>query len=515
MNLEKESADGGRSSFLRRSALLNGLFIAEGMGNFLLDATLASVLGLGARSDILYAAWSLPMTIGRGMFQSLTNSFMGYYADENNPSGAYNYTLTLISLLGLGLTILFALGASWWYPITILGGSPESREIGTPLAAIFSLLIGLFALSETFRAIYYREGKKIVPSASRLAGILLSMILILSSGRFNDLKLTAWGLIAGAALELLISWLGLRWVANVRLRPTLPNLQQLRQVAGVVGLPLAGQALRILASVIERSLASLMGPGMLTAVAFSSRIILTLERFVFRGFLITVIETYTTGRQLHLKTYFRLVSLVGLLLGVILAVLAYPLVDIAFGRGRFTSQDVRLLSNMLQFYAPTIFLLALTRIPLGLAYARRQGRVVFIYFVLVSVILVGLEGLMIFLDFGVFLFGLAHAIALVVAFNWIYRLTVKPDLIKESSIPLFSWKEIGNLIILAIICLVGTTATAYVLNLLLPGGSLSSLFMVLITGAICLGLAFLAGWLMGMEESKWLLSYAKARKRQG
>jgi putative peptidoglycan lipid II flippase len=510
MNLEQQPADGGRGSFLRRSVLLNGLFISEGLGNFLLDATLAAVLGMGVRSDILYAAWSLPMTIGRGMFQSLTNSFMGYYSDEQNPHTAYNYSISLIGLLGLGLTLLFALGASWWYPLTILGASVETRTIGTPLAVIFSLLIGLLALSETFRAIYYREGKEKIPSASRLAGISLSIILILSSGRFDDLRLTAWGLVTGAALELIISWLGLRWVAGVRLRPTLPNRHQLRRVAGVVGLPLAGQALRILASVIERSLASLMGPGMLTAVAFSSRIILTLERFVFRGFLISVIETYTTGRKLYLKAQFRLVSLIGLLLGVIVAVLAYPLVDIAFGRGRFTAQDVRLLSTVLQFYAPTIFLLSLTRIPLGMAYGQRQGRVVFTYFFLLSVILVGLEAFMIFLGFGVFLFGIAHAIALMAAFSWIYRLTVRPELDQESLNPLLTREEVGKMIILTIICLVGTATVSYTLNHVLPNSPLTSILLVIIAGAVCLGLAFSGGWLLGMEETKWLLTRVKA-----
>ena len=49
--------------FLRRSILLNGLFAVEGGSMFVLDIVLAAALGLGARSDSLYAAWSLPLTL--------------------------------------------------------------------------------------------------------------------------------------------------------------------------------------------------------------------------------------------------------------------------------------------------------------------------------------------------------------------------------------------------------------------------------------------------------------------
>jgi len=63
----------------QRSAVLNGLFAIEAGSMFLLDIALAATLGLGARSDILYAAWSLPLIIGRGAFQSLTNSLIGLF----------------------------------------------------------------------------------------------------------------------------------------------------------------------------------------------------------------------------------------------------------------------------------------------------------------------------------------------------------------------------------------------------------------------------------------------------
>ncbi|MFO7662687.1 MAG: lipid II flippase MurJ [Chloroflexota bacterium] len=510
MNPEAQPAHDARGSFLRRSALLNGLFISEGLGNFLLDATLAAVLGLGVRSDVLYAAWSLPMTIGRGMFQSLTNSFMGYYAAEDNLKQAYNHSITLIGLLGIGLTLVFYLSAKWWYPLTILGGSPEEKSAGTPLAAILSMLIGLFALSETMRAVYYREGNMFIPSASRLFGILFSIAIVLTTSSNNDLSLVSWGLVAGAGVELLLNWLGLRWSIQVRYRPNFPARKQLRAIIGIVGLPLAGQALRVLAGAVERSLASLLGPGILTAVAFSSRIILTIERFVFRGFLITTIESYTSGKVMNIKAQFRLIVLIGMILSIIIAVLAYPLVEIAFGRGRFTSRDVELLSSMLRYYVPAIFLLAITRLPLGLAYAKRQGRVVFGYFMLVSFILVGLEALLIALGFGIYLFGISYAIALTAAFVWLYQLSVKPELAQRESSVLFPPKDLVKIVCVGLFSFLGTVLTVHALDSLLFAGRWTSYAQLAIGLIASVGFFLLGSWILHLEEIQWLLRHFKA-----
>ncbi|WP_374686278.1 hypothetical protein, partial [Promineifilum sp.] len=142
--------------FVRRSVLLNGLFVAEGAAMFVLDMGLAAALGLGAQSDILYAAWSLPMTIGRGMFQSLTNSFMGLFAEADDRTAAYNQAITVIGLVALLAAALMSAGARWWYPLSVPGASAETRLAGQPLAAVLAWLIFLLALAETFRAIYYR-----------------------------------------------------------------------------------------------------------------------------------------------------------------------------------------------------------------------------------------------------------------------------------------------------------------------------------------------------------------------
>ena len=164
--------------FLQRSAVLNGLFAIEGASMFVLDVVLAAALGLGAHSDSLYAAWSLPLVIGRGAFQSLTNSLIGLFNDEVDEDLIYSQALTVIGVFSFIAALLMSLTSRWWFPLSVPGATAETQQLGVPLAAILAWLIAFLALAETQRAIYYRHGKNHIPSFARVAGVFVSMGLV-------------------------------------------------------------------------------------------------------------------------------------------------------------------------------------------------------------------------------------------------------------------------------------------------------------------------------------------------
>ena len=174
--------------FLRRSMLLNGLFAVEGGSMFLLDVVLAASLGLGARSDSLYAAWSLPLTIGRGAFQSLTNSLIGLFAEAEDDSVAYSQSVTVIGVLSLAAAALMSVTSRWWFPLSVPGADATTRQAGVPLAAILAWLIALLALAETQRAIYYRLERVTFPSLTRVFGALAAIVLILLAAQQQNLR---------------------------------------------------------------------------------------------------------------------------------------------------------------------------------------------------------------------------------------------------------------------------------------------------------------------------------------
>ncbi len=477
---------------MQRSVLLNGLFLAEGAIMFALDIALAAALGLSAQSDILYAAWSLPVTIGRGMFQSLTNSFMGVFAKADDQTTAYNQAITVIGIVAFAAGALLSLSARWWYPLSVPGATAETKLAGQPLAAILAWLIFLLALAETLRAIYYRSGRLVVPTAGRIIGTAVTIVVTLLAGARQDLWLVAWGLMGGAAVETLVGFVGLAWLPGFRLRPNWPERVVLSNMARSVGMPLTGQGVRVLSSIAERALASLLGPGVLTAVTFAARLIAIVERFVFRGFQLATIQNYTAGIKQNYNARLRIVALLALPMSVGLALLAPQLVNAVFARGRFSADDAITVAQVLQTYAPSIIGLALISIPLGLAFARNLPRVVMFFYAFNALALIASEYLLLRLGVGLRSFGIANSIAAFLGLLWLSRTVARND-------KLWTRADSAQLVVIAAVAAAGTFAVRS-LAVRLPAGNLVTWITLLAGGAACAVSAVVAAWLLRMEE---------------
>ncbi len=412
--------ESGSLAFLGRSAVLSVLFGAEAVASFLLDVVIAAVFGLSVQSDALYAAYALPQKMGRGMFQSLTNSFMGLFAGERDRPRAYGEAITVIAALAVPVSALLSLTSAWWLPVTIPGATAATRIAAVPLAAVLAWLLAFLALAETFRAIYYREGVMWFPTVARIAGIGLSVGLVLGAPVGQRLTLAAWGLTLGAALEAVLGLALLPALVRVRYRPAWPDAARLRATLAMVGVPLAGQGVYVAASMGEQVLASLLPPGSITAANYARRILNTLERFIFRGFLITTIRESAERARVDLRSDFRQVMLVALPVAVIMGVLPVPLTAVVFGRGQFGAEQVGVLAQALQMFAPAVLGEAVTRIPGGLAYAKRKLRVLFMSAVFSSAALLASEAVLIWAGLGLRALGLGATIGGVVSFAWMY-----------------------------------------------------------------------------------------------
>lgn len=450
------------SRFLQRSALLNILFAVEGGSMFFLDVALAAALGVGARSDSLYAAWSLPLTIGRGAFTSLTNSLIGLFAEAEDDRAAYSQSLTVIGALAFAAALLMSLTSRWWFPLSVPGAAPETRLAGVPLAAILAWLIALLALAETQRAIYYRLGRNVFPSAVRVAGALAAIAIVLFSAAEQNLALAAYGLVTGAAVEMLLGFAGLL-VMGQRFRLDWPPTPQLRRMAQVVGLPLMGQGVFIAGSTLERAIASYLGPGAVTAVTYSNRIFQMLERFVFRGFVIATIQSYTAGHQPHWRRDTRILLLLSIPLMIVFAVLPTAIITIIFERGRFTAEATQLVSLALRAYAFAIPIVAFNRIPFALAFAQNKSRELLLYSCIFAASLVLAELGLTVLGVGIPAFGIAQILANVIATSWLYR-----RIMRGLDTPRWSRDEIARLVGVALLAFVLTGLLVFIIERLIP-----------------------------------------------
>jgi len=491
-------------SFLGRSATLNSLFTLEGGAGFLLDLVVAAAFGLSVQSDALYAAWMLPQAVGRGMFQGLTNSFMGLFVDREDHTEAYNQAITFITLLALPLAGILSVTSSWWLPLTIPATTLQTKLTAIPLARILAWIVGFSALAETFRAAHYQEGCWWLPSLARLVETSVVIGLVLATGQEKSLMLIAWGLMIGTGLEALIGFIGLHLVLGVKYRPLWPAKDKLQEMATMVGIPLVGQSILVLVGMGERALASLLPPGSITAITYANRIINTLERFVFRGFVISTVHMYPSEGENSLRAHFRLMILISIPIITVFSVLPHPLVAAVFGRGSFTSTDVQALAMVLQMYAPAILGIALTRIPFGLAYAKKRVDVILGFFIMFSTTLLPTEALFIHLGLGLRTFGLSYALAISMAFVWLYS-----TLLRSQGRYVWTWPDSVQLLAVGLSTLTGTALLVSLIGQWETGSPWSD-WCTLAAGLSSCGLFIIAAsYALKLDEARQLLRIVK------
>ncbi len=461
---------------------------------FLLDIALAASLGLGVRSDSLYAAWSLPLMIGRGAFQSLTNSLIGLFAEAEDDTVAYSQAMTVIGVTSFAIGMVLTLTSRYWFPLSVPGAAAEVRTSGVPLATILSWMIGFLALAETQRAIYYRLNKNHYPSIVRVLGAFASVGVILIASRQQNLVLAAGGLVVGAAIEMLLGYIGLRSM-NQRLGFDWPPTDRLRRMTRVVGLPIVGQVILIGASTAERALASFLGPGTVTAVVYANRIIQILERFVFRGFVITTIQSFAAGAAPRWRRDTRVLILISLPIMVVLAVVPDAIISILFERGRFTAESTQQVSFTLRAFAFAIPIVALNRVPYALAFAHNKSRELLTFYILFAATLVGSEVLLISLGVGLATFGVAYILAVLAGTIYLYT-----HILWVVDKDRWSVHEALRLVGVGVVSFAGTAIIAYLVQKLVADSAISSWITVLSTGGSSLLLLALAVWAFRLPE---------------
>lgn len=507
-------------NFLKRSALLNIFFLLEAVISFLVDITVAAFFGISAQTDALYAAWLVPQAIGRGIFQSLTNSFMGLFAADANDEEetgihlAYSQAITVILVLVVPLMLLFSVSSAWWLPLSIPGAANETQTTAIPLAQMLSGLIGFLAISETCRAIYYREDQMWWPSLSRIVSGLVAIGFVGFAGWQGSLFIAALGILLGAGLEALSNFAGLRYVLAVRIAPRWPQRAKLKEMLSVVGLPISGLLIRTISAVVERALASLIGPGAVTLVSYVNRIINITERFVFRGFVISTIREAEQADAVQMRSYLRLMLLIALPIMVAFATLSTPIISILFAYGNFTAENVDSLALLLRYYSLAIFGIALTRIPLGKAYADTRSGVIFIFFVTVSIVLITVEAVLIYAGVGLAAFGIGYTLAIFACFAWMAYAILLPQ-----GVMLWRWPDDAKLLLTFLLTGIGTALWVNLLQSQFPPDVWWQPWMLITLGMVgCLSILVVTTLVLQVGEATTLLAsgqkvFSRLRKR--
>jgi putative peptidoglycan lipid II flippase len=326
-----------------------------------------------------------------------------------------------------------------------------------------------------------------------------------------------WGVLAGAALFLLVELPGLRGI-GARYTPTLRlSTPGVRQVARLIGPRLFGQAVWQINLIAIASFASLLGNGAVAANGYALQLMLLPHGLIALS-LGTVIfpqlaRAHAAGDQSEVRRIAlgatRQVLFLALPASVIFGLLGAPIVRALFERGQFTAESTAITSEALVFYAFGLAAFAAAEILVRTFYATRDTR---------TPVLVGVLAVLanVALGWGLIKLG-AGLDGLAIAFSAANTLEAALLLLllgrKLGGIGGGFWRAAGGMLLAALGCgavlLALRLASAGALPFLLPSGTYNwrsdvvpLLLWIAAAAAIGLLVYAAAAALLGVEEMR-------------
>lgn len=366
-------------SLLWRAVLLNALVVVEAAAGLLLLVVVLRGEGFSATSDALFAAWTIPQILGRGLFVTFTSSAMGYLLGSSPEEyrGRGGQLLQLAAALGGGLSLLLALTSGLWVPGALLGADPATRVQALSFARWTVWLCLWAALADAHRSLLYGSERLVWPSVARLLGTASQVggaFLAVGAGWPEGVAASV-GL--GPLVEVLVGAAAVVRDAKIRPRFSWLDRATVREVFRVNGLPLMGRLSEVPARLLEQSLTSYLPPGTLAGVQVARRVASSISNFVFRGLTTTTLLPGALAGEQRAKDLFRVGVCIGAAVLGGLLVYGTALGRVLFEYGKVTGEGIGVVAHYLRYLAVALFLGGVNRVHYSYLVAGKAGGVLF------------------------------------------------------------------------------------------------------------------------------------------
>ncbi|MDP2653697.1 MAG: murein biosynthesis integral membrane protein MurJ [Candidatus Omnitrophota bacterium] len=377
MSTDKSLHPDSHSAIIRSSSVIAAGTLASRILGFIRDVILARILGTGVRADAFFVAFKIPNLlrdlVGEGATNSAVVPVFSEYLIKKERQEFWNF-VSVIFAMGLitlsALTILGMIFAPLIVKVIAPGFAVETgkMELTIRLTRImfpYLILIGVTAYS---MAVLYSFKMFTVPAFSPCL-LNLAMIVSALASPFlgvDPVYALAVGTLVGGALQLFVQQRALaktgmkfRWPKTFRH----PGAEQV----GRLFLPrLFGSGIyqiTVLVDTFCASLAHIVGPGGVSALYYSNRIIQfpmgIFSLSMASAALPTMSTLFSTNDLGRLKKtiVFSLENNFFIMFptGILTIILAEPIVRILFQRGEFDAYSTVITSGTLLFYGFGLF----------------------------------------------------------------------------------------------------------------------------------------------------------------
>lgn len=348
---------------------------------FARELTLAYAYGASSVSDAYVVAFSIPTIIFAGIGSAVLTSYISIYTSlqRNHPEDVKrfnNSVTTLVFILSLAI-----LGVFWLFDEQIVrafavgfeGETFDSAVMLSKIMMISILFIGVYFVIQGYLQVYgsfFAVGMVSVP-----LNIFVVLSILLSDK--EHYAMLGWGVVAGYAA----SWLMLYIAAKRKgysFRPCIqfrdPNIRHLVMMVIPIFL---GKTITQLNTMIDRTIASILPEGSVSALSYGNRII----GFVTAVFVVSVataifpqLSRLSAMKNIRkLKSTFvtssGIMSLIVLPISAGAMIFSKEIVSLLFLRGAFTDYDVERTAQVVVFYSIGLLAFSIKDVMLNVFYA--------------------------------------------------------------------------------------------------------------------------------------------------
>jgi putative peptidoglycan lipid II flippase len=371
----------GRSS----AVLVSGVAGAQAVG-IVRELYLAAQVGLSGDLDAMLIAIGLTTLAAGVLTGGAGTALVPIYLEAQARSGQADArrlagtVVTAIGVAGLGLAVVVALVSPVLISIGGPGLSPDDHERAIGYLRLLTPVLFLNIVATMYRSICQAEGRFGAIAQSTVVGPAVTVVTMLAIWPSFHLGALAIGSVTGALAS--VGWLVVA-LARASALPSLgvrrdPRIRDWLRHAGP--LTVSGAILE-LRGLVDRAVASLLGPGSVSALRYATVLIQPLSQIgpSWASVIYPKLVQLTIGpdggslaawADKTMRSALALFIPIAALTAAVGPLAAY----VAYGRGAFTPEDLALTGATLAAYAPIVVTLMLLPVLVGAHNARRRGR---------------------------------------------------------------------------------------------------------------------------------------------
>ena len=372
-----------RPSIGRAALLVSGLTGVSTLLGFVRDAVIAAVYGAGPQLDAYFVALGLANIVLGLLGTSLTRASTPVLAREADGEevcrGHRTFDVVLTrALVGIGaLSVALGIAAAPVSRLLAPGLTGEAADLLVLLTRIVLVTTVVVAATDLLVAQAQAHG---VFRWGALQGVPFNLVMIGCAGLLGPrigVVALAVGFLVGSLARLALQLVPLvrhRWPVRPRLRGDSPGV---REITALLPPLVLGQAMLNVNTLVDRAVASTVGEGAVSAVFLGWRLVNLPEMLVVAALVAPLYPAMAAaaaqddGRARLRRLVHRGLAVSLTLLGpvaVVLLVAPVPVVALAFGRGAFDADAVRLTAVAVLWFVPGLLALACRQVLVSACY---------------------------------------------------------------------------------------------------------------------------------------------------